>query len=110
MSLEKLEQHIPFVGALLKEEQDVEALNLYDEKGGRYPKNWSELGPRYNQHPIDRTPSVGLIAQFKLESAAGGALRYCGGMVSLGSTSYRRHSAKEIGPLRRNSGPDLDQN
>jgi MoxR-like ATPase len=49
MSLEKLEQHIPFVGALLKKEQDVEALNRYDEKGGKYPKNWSDLGPRFNQ-------------------------------------------------------------
>jgi MoxR-like ATPase len=49
MSLEKLEQHIPFVGALLKKEQDVDALLRYDEKGGRYPKSWSDLGPRYNQ-------------------------------------------------------------
>ena len=39
MSLDKLEAHIPFVGALLK----------YNEKGGRYPKSWQELGPRYNQ-------------------------------------------------------------
>jgi MoxR-like ATPase len=49
MSLEKLEQHIPFVGALLKKEQDVEALNRYDEKSGRYPTKWADLGPRYNQ-------------------------------------------------------------
>jgi MoxR-like ATPase len=49
MSLEKLEQHIPFIGALLKKEQDVDALLRYDEKGGKYPKNWSDLGPRYNQ-------------------------------------------------------------
>jgi MoxR-like ATPase len=47
--LEKVEQHIPFVGALLKKEQDVDALLKYDEKGGRYPKSWQELGPRYNQ-------------------------------------------------------------
>jgi len=49
MSLQKIEEHIPFVGALLKKEQDVDALLKYDEKGGRYPKNWQELGPRYNQ-------------------------------------------------------------
>jgi MoxR-like ATPase len=47
--LDKVEQHIPFVGALLKKEQDVDALLKYDEKGGRYPKSWQELGPRYNQ-------------------------------------------------------------
>jgi MoxR-like ATPase len=49
VSMEKVEQHIPFVGALLKKEQDVDALLKYDEKGGRYPKSWQELGPRYNQ-------------------------------------------------------------
>jgi len=49
MSIQKVEEHIPFVGALLKKEQDVDALLKYDEKGGRYPKSWQELGPRYNQ-------------------------------------------------------------
>jgi MoxR-like ATPase len=49
MSIAKIEEHIPFVGALLKKEQDVDALTKYDEKGGRYPKSWQELGPRYNQ-------------------------------------------------------------
>jgi MoxR-like ATPase len=49
MSIQKVEEHIPFVGTLLKKEQDVDALLKYDEKGGRYPKNWQELGPRYNQ-------------------------------------------------------------
>jgi MoxR-like ATPase len=49
VSLDKVEEHIPFVGALLKKEQDVDALGAYDSKGGRYPKNWQELGPRYNQ-------------------------------------------------------------
>lgn len=49
MSLEKIEAHIPFLGALLKKEQDVEALERYAEKGGKYPKDWSELGPRYQQ-------------------------------------------------------------
>ena len=49
VSLDKVEEHIPFVGALLKKEQDVDALGAYDSKGGRYPKKWEELGPRYNQ-------------------------------------------------------------
>ena len=22
---------------------------FYDERGGKYPKNWADLGPRYNQ-------------------------------------------------------------
>jgi MoxR-like ATPase len=49
ISIEKVETHIPFVGALLKKEQDIDALTQYDAKGGRYPKSWQELGPRYNQ-------------------------------------------------------------
>ena len=49
MSIDKIEAHIPFLGALLKKEQDIEALQRYDEKGGKYPKDWSELGPRYQQ-------------------------------------------------------------
>ena len=49
MSIDKLEAHIPFVGALLKKEQDVDALLKYDDKGGRYPKRWEDMGPRYNQ-------------------------------------------------------------
>jgi MoxR-like ATPase len=49
MSQEKLETHIPFIGALLKKEQDVDALQKYDEKGGRYPAKWADMGPRYNQ-------------------------------------------------------------
>ncbi len=49
MSQEKLEAHIPFIGALLKNEQDVDALSRYDEQRGRYPTRWEDLGPRYNQ-------------------------------------------------------------
>jgi MoxR-like ATPase len=49
VSMQKLEAHIPFVGALLKKEQDVDALQKYDQGGGRYPKSWQDLGPRYNQ-------------------------------------------------------------
>jgi MoxR-like ATPase len=46
---EQLEAHLPFVGALLKTEQDTEALDTYRERGGRLPTRWSDLGPRYNQ-------------------------------------------------------------
>jgi MoxR-like ATPase len=49
MSKDKLEAHIPFIGALLKKEQDVDALQKYDKQSGRYPKSWQDLGPRYNQ-------------------------------------------------------------
>ncbi len=49
LSLDKLEEHIPFVGALLKKEQDIEALKTFDGRGGKYPKAWSDLGPRYQQ-------------------------------------------------------------
>ena len=49
ISLDKVEEHIPFVGALLKKEQDVEALQSYDSREGKYPSDWSDLGPRYNQ-------------------------------------------------------------
>jgi hypothetical protein len=37
LSLHKLQAHIPFIGALLKTEQDVDALGRFDQKGGRYP-------------------------------------------------------------------------
>jgi len=46
---DQIEAHIPFIGALLKKEQDADALVRYNTRGGRYPKSWSELGPRYNQ-------------------------------------------------------------
>ncbi len=49
VTLEKLEAHIPFVGSLLKKEQDADALMRYEAEGGSYPTNWSDLGPRYNQ-------------------------------------------------------------
>src|SRR5690349_14031634 len=49
LSHEQLEAHIPFVGALLKKEQDVDALDHYDTQGGKYPARWADLGPRYNQ-------------------------------------------------------------
>ena len=49
ISHDQLEAHIPFIGALLKKEQDAEALQRFDVKSGRYPTTWKELGPRYNQ-------------------------------------------------------------
>jgi MoxR-like ATPase len=49
VSTDTIETHIPFLGSLLKKEQDVEALAEHDARGGRYPKNWADLGPRYQQ-------------------------------------------------------------
>jgi len=49
MTTDQVEAHIPFLGALLKNEQDTEALTRYGEHGGRMPARWSDLGPRYNQ-------------------------------------------------------------
>jgi MoxR-like ATPase len=48
MSADDIELHIPFLGSLLKNEQDTTALDQYQERGGRYPREWSDLGPRYN--------------------------------------------------------------
>jgi MoxR-like ATPase len=49
VTLDQLESHIPFVGALLKKEHDVDALGRYDGQGGKYPSRWADLGPRFNQ-------------------------------------------------------------
>ena len=49
VGVDKMQEHIPFIGALLKKEQDVDALLRYNGEGGRYPKRWEDLGPRYNQ-------------------------------------------------------------
>ncbi len=49
MTPKQLEDHLPFVGALLKKEQDVDAVVRYDAQGGKFPARWSDLGPRYNQ-------------------------------------------------------------
>jgi MoxR-like ATPase len=48
MTTDDIELHIPFLGALLKNEKDTEALEKYQQRGGRYPTEWKELGPRYN--------------------------------------------------------------
>ena len=49
ISVNKIQEHIPFIGALLKKEQDVDALSRHEDKRGRYPSRWEDLGPRYNQ-------------------------------------------------------------
>ncbi len=49
ITADQLEAHIPFLGALLKNEQDTEAFESYRRRGGAYPRRWSDLGPRYNQ-------------------------------------------------------------
>jgi len=46
---DQLEGHIPFLGSLLKNEQDTDALSTYAAEGGTLPKDWSDLGPKYNQ-------------------------------------------------------------
>jgi MoxR-like ATPase len=48
MSAGDIEHHIPFLGALLKNERDTEALDQFAERGGTYPREWGQLGPRYN--------------------------------------------------------------
>ncbi len=49
ISQEQVEAHIPFLGTLLKKEQDADALRDYEQRKGKYPTRWSDLGPRYNQ-------------------------------------------------------------
>ena len=49
LSAQQLESHIPFLGSLLKNEQDTDALQNYTDAGGQLPTQWSELGPKYNQ-------------------------------------------------------------
>jgi MoxR-like ATPase len=49
ISLDQVHAHIPFLGSLLKNEQDTEAMQNYAEGGGKLPEQWSDLGPKYNQ-------------------------------------------------------------
>jgi MoxR-like ATPase len=46
---QQVEQHLPFLGTLLKTEQDTDALGRYREAGGALPRKWSDLGPQYQQ-------------------------------------------------------------
>jgi len=45
----QVESHIPFMGSLLKNEQDTEALQRYAGEGGGLPSSWDDLGPKFNQ-------------------------------------------------------------
>jgi MoxR-like ATPase len=45
----RLEAHIPFLGSLLKNEQDTESLLEHTDKGGELPRKWGDLGPKFNQ-------------------------------------------------------------
>jgi MoxR-like ATPase len=49
ISTKQVEEHIPFLGSLLKNEQDTMAMTSYAEGGGEMPKEWSQLGSKYNQ-------------------------------------------------------------
>ncbi len=49
MDAKQIEDHIPFLGSLLKNEQDTDALQTYADQGGALPNQWSDLGPKYNQ-------------------------------------------------------------
>jgi MoxR-like ATPase len=49
ISRQKVEEHLPFLGTLLKNEQDTEALQRYTEGGGALPRDWSDLGPQFQQ-------------------------------------------------------------
>ena len=49
ITTDQVEAHIPFLGALLKNEQDTDALSRYRARGGALPRQWSDLGPRYHQ-------------------------------------------------------------
>jgi MoxR-like ATPase len=45
----EVESHIPFLGSLLKNEQDTEALLEYKGKKGALPARWEDLGPKFRQ-------------------------------------------------------------
>jgi len=49
ITLAQVEAHIPFLGSLLKNEQDTEAFQNFAKGGGDLPKQWSDLGPKFNQ-------------------------------------------------------------
>jgi MoxR-like ATPase len=49
ISEEQMAENIPFLGSLLKNEQDTLAMQEFSERGGKMPKDWTELGPKYNQ-------------------------------------------------------------
>jgi len=44
----QLVDHIPFLGSLLKNEQDTLAVQNHEQQGGKFPTTWSEVSSRYN--------------------------------------------------------------
>ena len=48
ISREKLLKQIPFLGSLLKNEQDTLAVQTHTERGGPLPLTWKDLGARFN--------------------------------------------------------------
>ncbi|MBZ0254060.1 MAG: MoxR family ATPase, partial [Candidatus Methylomirabilis sp.] len=46
---QQVEAHIPFLGALLKNEQDTRAMEGFEKRGAALPKAWRDLGPKYQQ-------------------------------------------------------------
>jgi len=48
ISQKQLKDHIPFLGSLLKSEQDTIAVQQHEAAGGTFPATWSEVGSRYN--------------------------------------------------------------
>jgi MoxR-like ATPase len=49
LTASQVEAHIPFLGSLLKNEQDTDAFQNFAKGGGNMPKQWRDLGPRYDQ-------------------------------------------------------------
>jgi MoxR-like ATPase len=49
ITISQVEAHIPFLGSLLKNEQDTDAFQTFAKGGGSLPKQWSDLGPKFNQ-------------------------------------------------------------
>jgi MoxR-like ATPase len=57
ISEDQLEAHIPFLGSLLKNEQDTAAMQDFEERGGDMPSEWSDLGPA-RRMPCSSTSSM----------------------------------------------------
>ncbi len=49
ITISQVEAHIPFLGSLLKNEQDTEAFQGFAAGGGKLPSQWSDMGPKFNQ-------------------------------------------------------------
>jgi MoxR-like ATPase len=49
MNAERLERELPFLGVLLKKEQDVRTVDKNSRTRGPLPTSWAQLGPRFSQ-------------------------------------------------------------